>query len=366
MVKTNMVVQDSGCYVQVDGVVYYVKTAFNSINAKPGTLIYPYMAVNTGSPINATECLLGCSLDPWRPCVIDVTHGTYISYGNNLRYNDPINTSFSGLGTPAIEMPSSGNLMLHFAAVDKDNMPIKEGLTFQISQAPAGRTQNTCDPYWARYHLDTSPSGAGTSVDGTWKGTTPFDVCMPIGIRSIKFSKSGYLDKTISIQVLSSEANADMIVNPAGSPWKLDIAPPPRVCDENATRCKTGTTIKQQCQNNAWVDTNQTALECGYIGAAPCRELIPEIVRIDPLTVSPGSTASVWIKVHNPSSAPSNPCRVKITCTGGDTSWIGTTVDIPGISAQAYSPEIRGAYTATQSAKGTVTLCANIETFFGI
>ncbi len=365
MVKTNMVILDSKSWVQIEGTIYYVGTAFQSITVKAGTQIYPFMTLNTGSPKNAMECLTGCTTDPWRPCIFDNTNQNLISYGNVLRYNDPVNTSFAGIGTPPITMPDGKHLNLKFMAVDKDNYTVATGLSFDISPAPAGRTQNTCDPYYARYHLDSDPSVAGTYVDNVWKGNTPLDVCMPVGIRSIRFSKSGYADRTISIQVLNTEANTDMIVYPSGSPWKLEVKPVVN-CQEGATRCNPGTTQKQQCQNNQWVTTNDKDVMCGYIGSTPCRELQIEITRIDPLTVTPGSTAGVYIKAYNPSSAPSNPCKVKITCTGGDTSWVGATVDIPGIAALSYSPEIRGAYTATQNAKGTVTLCATVDTFYGI
>jgi len=363
MVKTNMVILDSKSWVQIEGQVYYVGTAFQSITVKAGTLIYPFMTVNTGAPKNALECLTGCTTDPWRPCVFDNKNQNLISYGNTLRYNDPINTSFAGLGVPSITMPADKHLNLKFMAVDKDNYTVAEGLSFDISPAPAGRTQNTCDPYWARYRLNTNPTGANGYVDNVWKGTTPFEVCMPIGIRSLRFSKSGYIDDTLSVQVTSADANADEIwVVPTRT---LEVKPVVN-CQEGATQCKPGTTAKQQCQNNQWVTTNEKDIMCGYIGNAPCRELTVEITRIDPLSVTPGSTAGVWIKVHNPSTAPSGQCKVNIKCTAGDTTWAGTSIDVPPITALGYSPELRGAYTATQNAKGTVTLCATIDTFFGI
>lgn len=365
MANTTIVIDDVACYVQIEGRIYNINTNALPVTVPAGTEIYPFIAFNTGAPVLGACIgypLIGCNTDAFRPCVIDIHTNTFISYGT-VRYNNPIKTPYSGISLPKIIMPSDDHLTLKFVIADTGNGVIAQGRLFEIPLAPAERTQNTCPPYYGKFRIVTEPTQAGVYVDGAWQGYSPIEVCMLKGIRSLKFTKSGYLDKVVSFQVTDSEANADIIWS---NSYALEKAPIPPVCTESEYRCKTGTTTRQQCQNNTWVDTNDKDILCGYIGNAPCRELTVEVTRIDPITVTPGSTASVYIKVHNPSTAPSNPCKVNLRCTAGDTSWAGTSIDVPGIQALGYSPELRGAYTATANAKGTVNICASIDTIFGL
>ena len=79
-----------------------------------------------------------------------------------------------------------------------------------------------------------TPSGASVKVDGVSKGTTPCAFNVPVGTRSIQFSKSGYLTKTVNVTVSTGgvkTVNVTLVVlmggvkctsTPSGATVKVD------------------------------------------------------------------------------------------------------------------------------------------------
>jgi PKD repeat protein len=264
MVKVTFEVDDAACYVVINGVTHYITSTLPSVPV--GTDIYPYVAVSIGGaadPVGGLQCIYGCTSDPWKSAFYD-THASGFWNTSDVRYSDQARSSVSGIGLPKITMTAAG-VSGKFIVMDVNNNTLAEGRLFEILPAAEGRTINICDPYYGRFTIDSNPSGALVYIDSVpTNHYTPTDECMSVGTRTIRLTKSGYLDKSTTWTVTQGHASVD---EKFPLFWSLDLAP---VCAESETRCDGYT--QQQCRNNAWANIETNSVHCNYIPVVsdPC------------------------------------------------------------------------------------------------
>lgn len=263
MVKVTFDVDAAACYVVINGVTHYITSTLPSVPV--GTDIYPYVAVSIGGaadPVGGLQCISGCTSDPWKAAFYD-THASGFWNTSSVRYSDQARSSVSGIGLPKITMTAAG-VSGKFIVMDINNNTLAEGMSFEILPADE-KVINICNPYYGMFTINSSPTGALVYIDGvSTNHYTPTDECMPVGTRTIRLTKSGYLDKSATWTVTQGHASVD---EKFPLFWSLDLAP---ICAESETKCDGYTW--QQCRNNAWVNIETNSLHCNYIPVVsdPC------------------------------------------------------------------------------------------------
>ena len=119
-------------------------------------------------------------------------------------------------------------------------LPLYNPIEKEITLEGLGRTQELhleFEPNFARVRLTSSPSDAEVLIDREPRGATPLEIDLESGQRELIFRKAGYANKTITLEVIASEAlsRASVELEKASASVRIESEPDDAVVLVNGT-----------------------------------------------------------------------------------------------------------------------------------